>query len=84
MSSMSPNWPPLLMVAMTAALAWRRARPALVRAARCAAATCLASWSLRVLTGPATTTTPPMPLRWCAPGLVLTVVLGPPLGQGAE
>ncbi|WP_218177744.1 hypothetical protein [Amycolatopsis australiensis] len=82
---MSSSWPPplLLMAAMTAALAWRRARPVLVRAVRCAAATCLALWSLRVLGDPAATA-PPAALRRRAPRLVLTVVLGSPLGQGAE
>lgn len=85
MSSTSSSWPPLLMVAMAAALAWRRARPALVRALRCAAATCLAWWSLRLLAGPtAPTTIPALTLRWCFPGRALTVVLGPPQVQGTE
>ncbi|MFJ7216555.1 hypothetical protein [Amycolatopsis sp. NPDC098790] len=85
MSSTSSSWPPLLLAAMTAALAWQRARPALMRIARCAAATCLAWWALRLLAGPATTTTAPtLALRWYAPGRALTVVLGPPHVQGTE
>lgn len=80
MSSTSPSWL-LVLAAITAALNWRSARPVLVRVVRCAAATCLAWWSLRLLVAPAA---PAMALRWCAPGRVLTVVLGPPQVQGTE
>ncbi|WIY05598.1 hypothetical protein QRX60_17735 [Amycolatopsis mongoliensis] len=78
---MSSNWPPVLMVALTAALTWRRTRPAVARVLRCAAATCLAWWSLRMLAAPSA---PVVVLRWRVSGRALTVVLGPPLGQGTE
>ncbi|MET8848536.1 hypothetical protein [Amycolatopsis sp. NPDC004625] len=81
---MSSNWPPVLLVAMTAALTWRRTRLAAARVLRCTAATCLAWWSLRVLAASVVPSTPAMVLRWRVSGRALTVVLGPPLGQGAE
>ncbi len=92
---MSSNWPPLLVVAMTATLAWRRYRPAAARAGRCAAAALLSWWVttlqtrastrlLRALVPPENGVVRAVSVRLGTPGVVLAVVLGPPRAQGSE
>ncbi|WP_410646425.1 hypothetical protein [Amycolatopsis sp. cmx-4-54] len=91
---MSPNWSPLLIIAAFAAMGWGHTRPGLARAGRCVATMLLAWWVAmiqtrvltRVLRGLSTNlgAAQVAGVGLIAPGVVLTVVLGPPHAQGVE
>ncbi|WP_410583966.1 hypothetical protein [Amycolatopsis sp. lyj-108] len=91
---MSPNWSPLLIIAAFAAMGWGHARPGLARAGWCAATMLLALWVAMIQTRAVTRilrglsvdlgAARVMGLGLSAPGVVLTVVLGPPHAQGDE
>jgi hypothetical protein len=92
---MSSNWPPMLVVAMSAALAWRRCRPSAARAARCVATALLSWWVttlqtraaarlLRELSNAGTAMVRAVDVQCGTSGIALAVVLGPPRVQGAE
>ncbi|OXM54477.1 hypothetical protein [Amycolatopsis alba] len=91
---MSPNWSPLLIVAVFAAMGWGPARPGLARAGRCAATMLLAWWVAMIQTWAAVRVlreigAPHGGVRMAAvglraPGVALTVVLASQQAQGVE